>query len=151
MLCFKDVVEKVNPLASGREIVIPTVCINLPKKIPESGLEFSFHKQSENNELNLFVKNLSEMDSIDIRSITFFDSPSHSEMQAAVWIITDNADYNELGTLVSGGQDLFGTMLDIPPGGRILSPKSIAVAMLLLEKCGIDVESKRIWKDRFSH
>jgi len=149
MLCYTDVVEKVNPHPFSREIEIPTVCINLQKEIPDDGLEFSFHKQSKNKELNLFIKNLAELDTNCIDSITGFDSPNNSEMQAAVWIITDNADYNELGTLVSDGQDLIGTMFDFPPGERVLGPRSTAIAMLLLNKCGVDVKSKRIWNDRF--
>jgi hypothetical protein len=41
------------------------------------------------------------------------------------------------------------TFFNIPAGSRILGEESIAVAFVLLKKCGIDVESKRIWKDRF--
>jgi hypothetical protein len=149
MLCYMDVSIKVDLLASDIELEIPVVCTNISKKIPESGLEFNFHKQSENNELNLFIEKLSRMDIKDIESITRFDTPTYGVMQSAVWIIADNADYNELGTLVNSGQTIYERLFRTPAGERILGTLDIAAAMVLLKKCGVDIESKRIWNDRF--
>ena len=56
--------------------------------------------------------------------------------QAAIWIVTDNANYDQLGTLVYTG------------GGRVIDEEDTAKALKLLAQAGIDVKSKRIWLDR---
>lgn len=62
--------------------------------------------------------------------------------QAAVWIVTDNADYDKLGTLTTS---MFGL-----PGNRAINEPEAASAMMLLEKAGLDVESQSIWNNRIS-
>lgn len=59
--------------------------------------------------------------------------------QAAVWIVTDNADYGGMGILVSG----FGGF-----GPRVIGEEDAARAMQICEEAGIDVTRKAIWRDR---
>ena len=148
MLCYTEIDLKIKPLASEKKLEIPVVCINMIKKIPENGLQMTFKIQSENDELNYFIKNLSKMSIEDIESITQSTSPTNAQMQSAVWIISDNANYEELGALVTT-ENLLSRWQNIPAGTRVLDAHSVAVALVLLKECGINVESKRIWRDRF--
>jgi hypothetical protein len=59
--------------------------------------------------------------------------------QAAVWIITDDADYGDLGILVSGFART-----------RAIGPEEAVRAMKLCAEAGIDLTRKKIWWDRFS-
>lgn len=60
--------------------------------------------------------------------------------QAAVWIVTDNADYSDLGILVAS-QFGFG-------GSRVIKELEAAHAMWICDEAGIDITQKAIWKDR---
>ena len=55
--------------------------------------------------------------------------------QAAVWIITDNADYDDLGTLVSGSVGGVET--------REIREPEAAQAMVLMERAGINITKPR--------
>jgi hypothetical protein len=62
--------------------------------------------------------------------------------QAAVWIVTDNADYGDLGILVSSPSwQPFG-------GTRVIQEYEAARAMKICEEAGIDIAQKAIWRDR---
>jgi hypothetical protein len=56
--------------------------------------------------------------------------------QAAVWIVTDNADYEELGTLESSF------------GGRVINELEAAQAMMFIEQAKLDLKKRAIWGDR---
>jgi len=60
--------------------------------------------------------------------------------QAAVWIVTDDADYGDLGTLVAS-QFGFG-------GSRVINEQETATAMRICDEAGIDITRKAIWGDR---
>jgi hypothetical protein len=63
--------------------------------------------------------------------------------QAAVWIVTDDADYGDLGVLVRRSQ------WSGPFGGtRQIREPEVARAMRTCEMAGVDVRQKAIWKDR---
>ena len=62
--------------------------------------------------------------------------------QAAVWIVTDNANYDALGTLVeSFGPVAFG-------GTRVINEEEAARAMQICVAAGINITHKAIWRDR---
>jgi hypothetical protein len=60
--------------------------------------------------------------------------------QAAVWIVTDNADYDDLGILVAS-QFGFG-------GSRVINEPETARAMRICDEAGINITRKRIWNDK---
>lgn len=62
--------------------------------------------------------------------------------QTVVWIITDNADYGDLGTLVQR------SMFQIYGGTRLIEEYEAAMAMKLCDEAGIDITKKSIWRDR---
>jgi hypothetical protein len=64
---------------------------------------------------------------------------SYEVEQAGIWIVTDDANYNGLGILTSGPSFL---------GARAIREQEAASAMMLLDKAGLDVSSRSIWRDR---
>jgi hypothetical protein len=65
---------------------------------------------------------------------------SHEVKQAAVWMVTDDANYRDLGILVGGFPGM--------PPQRVINAGEAASAMMLLEKAGLDVSSRSIWRER---
>ena len=64
--------------------------------------------------------------------------------QAAVWIVTDDADYDDLGSLV----ETFGPVALPGMGSRVIREAQTARAMKILDEAGIDITGKAIWRDR---
>jgi len=60
---------------------------------------------------------------------------SREIFQAAVWIITDNADYDVLGAIGHGG-------------AQAIDANSAATAMRAIDQNGVDITKKAIWADR---
>jgi hypothetical protein len=114
---------------AGQEIsvTIDTACANLPLDIPDSGNTFSIAQAPPNPDLALVAPHLAN-ETYDVK-------------QAAVWIITDDADFDELGILVTGsGYSDFNM--------RVIDEYDAARAMQLLQSAGIDLRTRSIWHDR---
>jgi len=60
--------------------------------------------------------------------------------QAAIWIVTDDASYDELGMLVGGS----------PFGQPLILEEDAVRAMMLTEQAGVDIQKYSIWQDRFT-
>jgi hypothetical protein len=58
--------------------------------------------------------------------------------QAAVWIVTDNANYDALGMLVMGSRE----------GMAMVEANEAARAMMLVDASGIDITTRAIWAER---
>jgi hypothetical protein len=56
--------------------------------------------------------------------------------QAAIWIVTDDASFSDLGVLVYAG------------GGRAIGADAAARAMRLVDEAGLPITTRRIWSDR---
>jgi hypothetical protein len=65
--------------------------------------------------------------------------------QAAVWMITDDPTYSELGILVSG--NILGSAAG--SSSRIITESEAARAMMTIEPAGADLTKRRIWPDRY--
>jgi hypothetical protein len=105
------------------DISLPAACANISKNIPDSEDKFSIKHSPNQKELARLMPVLNR------------EGANTTVKQAAVWIITDNADYDDLGILVSGGE-------------RAIGPESAADAMRICAKAGINITRKRIWSDR---
>ena len=103
-------------------------CANRPLDIPGEEVSFSVRRLPQQGELAKLMPVL-EKAGVDTET-----------RQAAVWIITDDADYDDLGTLVAG-QFGFG-------GSRVINEIETARAMKICEEAGINIRAKRIWGDR---
>lgn len=107
----------------SKQVVVPVACANLHKSIPTSSDTFTIKRSPDQEELSVLLPVLEA------------EGASYPVMQAAIWIITDNADYDDLGTLVSNGE-------------RIIRGYEASEAIRLIEKAGIDIRDRAIWEDR---
>ena len=103
-------------------------CANRARDIPGSGDTFTVQRSSHQAELTKLMPMLDRAGA-DIET-----------KQAAVWIVTDNADYDDLGILVAS-QFGFG-------GSRVINEQETATAMRICDEAGIDITRKAIWRDR---
>jgi hypothetical protein len=103
-------------------------CANRPRDIPGSGDTFTVQRSPQQAELAKLMPVL-DMARADTET-----------RQAAVWIVTDNADYSDLGILVAS-QFGFG-------GSRVINEQETARAMKICDEAGIDITTKAIWRDR---
>jgi hypothetical protein len=103
-------------------------CANRPKRIPGKNDYFTVRRSPYQTQLIRLMPILNEA------------NVGNDTRQAAVWIVTDNADYDDLGKLVTGSWS--GSRV------RVISTDAAAQAMKLCADAGIDITCKAIWKDR---
>jgi hypothetical protein len=103
-------------------------CANRPRDIPGRGDAFTVQRSPNQAEL---ARLMPVLDKARVDTET---------RQAAVWIVTDNADYSDLGILVAS-QFGFG-------GSRVINEQETARAMKTCDEAGIDITRKAIWRDR---
>jgi hypothetical protein len=103
-------------------------CANRPRDIP--GGDDTFTVQRSPNQAEL-ARLMPVLDKARVDTET---------RQAAVWIVTDNADFSDLGILVAS-QFGFG-------GSRVINEQETARAMKICDEAGIDITRKAIWRDR---
>ena len=101
-------------------------CANRPRDIPSSDDRFTVQRSPHQAEL---AKLMTVLDKAGVDTET---------EQAAVWIVTDNADYDDLGILVASQ---FGF-------SRVIRELETARAMSICDEAGIDITRKRIWNDK---
>ena len=113
-----------------RRVSVSAACANRPRDIPGTKDTFSVQRSPHQKEL------ASLMPVLDRAGV------GYATRQAAVWIVTDNASYSDLGILVSRSQfQAFG-------GTRTIRETETARAMKICTDAGIDITRKRIWNDR---
>jgi hypothetical protein len=103
-------------------------CANRPLDIPGSEDKFTIQRSPHQDELARLMPVLGEA------------GADTETRQAAVWIITDDADYDDLGTLVNSP---FGI-----GGSRVINELEAAKAMKICADAGLDITRKRIWNDK---
>lgn len=115
-----------------RSLSVSAACANRPRGIPGRGDTFTVQRSPHQEELARLMPVLNKA------------RVSFATRQAAVWIVTDNASYSNLGILVSRpAYSAFG-------GTRTIREAETARAMKICEEAGIDITRKRIWNDRQS-
>lgn len=106
---------------------VPVACTNKSRDIPCDADSFSVQASPFQKSLGKLIPVLDE------------EKCSFPVIQAAVWIITDNANYDGLGTLISDSEGF---------GSRLIKEEETAEAMYVIDKAGIDIRSKAVWRDR---
>jgi hypothetical protein len=113
-----------------QQVSVSAACANRPRDIPRSADTFTVQRSPHQKELARLMPVLDKA------------RVDYATRQAAVWIVTDNASYSDLGILVSRrGYQSFG-------GTRTIKEAEAARAMKICDEAGIDVTRKRIWSDR---
>ena len=118
---------------SNREWTVTSLaaaCASRPLGIPDGDDHFAVQRLPAQAELAKAAKALAKADA------------PYAVIQAAIWIISDDADFDDLGELVeSVGFN--------PSGGtRVVNEEEAARALRILSDAGIDIKSKQIWNDR---
>jgi len=108
---------------------VPAACANLPKDVPDGRERFTVQRAPPQLHLPLLIDKLNAAKAI------------FAVRQAAVWIVTDNASYADLGKLVSRSSMTGATQ-------RLILHDHVARAMMLAESAGIDLSARAIWRDR---
>ena len=125
MIATSETSETVAP--DEWRVLRPTAaCANKGKAIPGNDDNFTIRRSPDQEELDRLMHVLAKSDQTSYVT------------QAAVWIVTDNADYSELGVLAFGP---LGTL-------RAINEETAVQAMIMCEQAGIDITRKAIWRDR---
>jgi len=118
--------------SAWQTIFIPSACANSSLPIPGSSDRFTVQALPRQAELKQLMSVLDEA------SVPF------DVEQAAIWIVTDDAGYADLGVLVSRPAfQAFG-------GTRVINEDEAAKAMKLCDEAGIEISKKAIWRDRLT-
>ncbi len=105
-------------------------CANMPRDIPGEDDRFTVQRSPHRAELAKLMPILEKA------------GVSYPVRQAAVWIVTDDADYDELGILVSRPAfQPFG-------GTREIEESETVQAMRICSEAGVNLKQKAIWNDR---
>lgn len=107
---------------------IYAACANRIKDIPGSDDRFSVQRSPNQKELEILMNTLSK------------EHVSSEVEQAAIWIVTDDADYDDLGILVVSYNG-YG-------GSRVINEYEAARAIQICAKANISIKNKAIWKDK---
>lgn len=110
-------------------VSLPAACANRPKDIPGEEDGFEFQRSSNQEELDKVLLSLKK------------SQAGFLVKQATVWIITDDATYDDLGIL----QESYGWG---GSGSRAINETETAQAMKIVDSAGIDITAKAIWQDR---
>jgi hypothetical protein len=108
------------------DALLDVACANLERDVPNEEDTFTVEQSPEDGELARLMPAL-QAARVD-----------YDVEQAAVWIVTDNANYGDLGTLVGGF------------GGRAIGEDDAARAMQIVDEAGIDITQRAVWEDRES-
>jgi ankyrin repeat protein len=106
----------------------PVVCANMSRPIPGRNVSFSVRPAPHQAEL------LSALPVLERAGVGF------ASLQAATWVLTDNADYEDLGTLRTTYSSFGGS-------GRTISEGDVADAAMHLYRAGINLRQRAIWRD----
>jgi len=116
--------------ALSASVSVAVACANMHLDVPGAENTFTVQRAPNQKELQAVVPALHR------------GGAGYTVTQAVVWIITDNAEYDDLGTLVSGPIAGFGS--------RDINQPEAAQAMMLIERARVDLRDKAIWSDRVS-
>ncbi len=108
--------------AKWLSIAIPTACANMMRKIPKTNDRFTAGLLPDHSDLFKVIR------------VLHSSNATPDVVQAAVWIITDNATFDGLGTLVNNKTH-----------NRTIGADDAARAMKLIDDAGIDITEFNIW------
>lgn len=107
---------------SWTTVSVPAACANRTRDIPEKNDTFEVQRSPDQEELRRVSPFLRQA------------GAHYATEQAAVWIVTDDASYEDLGILQNNGS-------------RVIEAEEVIAALRILDAAGIDITRKQIWKD----
>lgn len=110
------------------EVSPDTACANMPRRIPDKDDTFTVQRSPHQKEL---AQLMTVLDKAGV---------DYETRQAAVWIVTDDANYDELGSLQARSRQNVVY--------RIINEVEAAAAMKICAEAGIDITKKDIWRNR---
>ena len=110
-------------------ISVAAACADMPKNVPDGRETFTVERVPPHSEL---PKLIALLDKADV---------GFSTRQAAIWIVTNDASFAELGKLISKSWQTGAT-------SRAIQEDDVAQAMKIAESAGIDLAGRAIWRDR---
>ncbi|MDR0534865.1 MAG: hypothetical protein LBG65_00665 [Puniceicoccales bacterium] len=115
---------------------IPVACANRPKDVPGGSDHFTIGVLPET-----VGEELGKLMAIMRGKNTAF-----AVKQAAVWMLTDNADYEDLGKLITRTIRIGDSRFSPISERRMIQEPEAAAAMRLCADAGIDIKTKNIWR-----
>ncbi len=122
------------------EVIVRTASLETQASIPVPGNRFAVFDRFSSPLTNLMaVVGDSDME---------FDT-----IQAAVWIVTENGDWDEMGILREVDGEIIGYAREVEgeddedEGVRLIDEEDVIRAMIQVENAGIDIRRKHIWMD----
>jgi hypothetical protein len=116
--------------ADSANFIASVACANMRRAIPSASDMFTVESAPQQESLSRVLPVLAGR------------GASYPVKQAAVWILTDDASYADLGVLVSRSSfSPFG-------GSRMINSAEVVQAMMAIESSGLDLTRRRIWQDR---
>ncbi|OAM90701.1 WD40 repeat domain-containing protein [Termitidicoccus mucosus] len=114
---------------------IPVACANRPKDIPGGSDHFTIGSLPNGDELAKLMAFLKGKNT------------AFAVKQAAVWILTDDADYEDLGKLIVRTTRIGDSRFSPISERRMIQEPEAAAAMRLCADAGIDIKKKNIWSN----
>lgn len=108
-----------------RELTLDAACANVRRAEPGSTDTFGIVKASEQKELGQLIEALNAA------------AVLYPVEQAAIWIVTDDASYDDLGMLVGGSRY----------GEALIGEDEAVRAMMLVNEAGLDITQYAIWSE----
>ena len=112
-------------------VSVPVAGMDRLKPAPGEGQTLSLKRQPESEELVRVVASLDRF------------GPAPAVCQAAVWLVTGDPRYKDLGTLVKAGSDASGQEAE-----RLINEREAVRAFKLCADTGMDMTKKAIWLDK---
>jgi len=111
-------------------VTVPAACANKALAIPGGGDGFAIRRSPAQRELAAVLPALERA------------SAPYPVIQAAAWILTDDATYADLGTLIRRPS------YQMSGGTRVIQENDAARALRIMADAGIVVTRRAIWRDR---
>ena len=127
MVTTETQVVRIQP-QSNASVSIAAACANRPRDIPYGDDQFTIARTPPQADLARLMPALADAHA------------PYAVRQAAVWILSDDADYGQLGILVRSTNG-FG-------GSRVILAPEAARAMQIIDGAGINITRRAIWRDR---
>lgn len=134
MVTTQELVVDLISHSSPHSVSISAACANLPKAVPGNQVSFTLQRQSPHAELKGVIAALLNA------------KAPYEVQQAAIWLITDNASYSELGTLKTMVLPVGSTRR--VPTGRTIGADHVIRALQIVASSGVNVHALAIWRDR---